>query len=74
MSIYQILISEKDARQTALNEAHIEKADFVKISLEKSMGMDLYQIDYCTDFMEYCCCVDAETGKAVGFDCRPRDV
>lgn len=65
-------ISSDEARRIALQEAGAADADFHVQELRFESGHGLYELDYSTDYMEYCCYVNAETGNVVGFDYQPR--
>jgi uncharacterized membrane protein YkoI len=66
------IIGKEKARGIALHEAGVTSADFSNDRLEYNAGHALYELDYATDYMEYCCFVNAETGEVMGFDFRPR--
>ena len=65
-------ISSVEAQSVALRAAGIASADFHEKNYYLKSGYGLYELDYSTDYMEYCCYINAETGEVVGFDCEPR--
>jgi hypothetical protein len=66
------LICLAEARRIALREAGLERAAFSAQAVCEEPRQRLYQLDYTSDYMEYCCFVNAGTGEVVGFDSRPR--
>lgn len=67
-----IFISFDEARRIALREADVSAAEFQAQCLCAENGRGLYELDYSTEYMEYCCYVSAEDGAVLGFDLRPR--
>ncbi|MDD3230830.1 MAG: PepSY domain-containing protein [Oscillospiraceae bacterium] len=69
---HHFYISSDEACKIALQEAGEVSATFHVQELHFEKGHGLYELDYTTDYMEYCCYVNAETGDVVGFDYQPR--
>ena len=66
------LIGSDEAVCAALREAGLDRAAFSALSLCADGQRSLYELDFFSEEMEYCCFVDAETGEVAGFDSRPR--
>jgi uncharacterized membrane protein YkoI len=67
-------IGPDEARRIALREAGIGGAAFELQILHEEAPQSLYQLEYFSEDMSYCCFVNAVTGEVIGFDCRPRAV
>lgn len=64
-------IGQAEARRIALKEAGIGGAAFSLQTLHEKAPQSLYQLEYSTEDMSYCCFINARTGEVVGFDYRP---
>ncbi|NLC72596.1 MAG: hypothetical protein GX684_02330 [Ruminococcaceae bacterium] len=66
-----LYISPMQARTIALDEANVKNAEFNYQKISTTGDEKIYRLDFNTDYMDYCCYVDAKNGEVLGFDCCP---
>ncbi len=64
-----LYISPMQARTLALEAANVKSARFDSQKLLD--GGSLYELEFTTDEMHYCCYIDATSGEALGLDFFP---
>lgn len=64
-----LYISPMQARALALEAANVRSARFDSQKLLE--GGSLYELEFTTEEMHYCCYIDAASGEALGLDYFP---
>lgn len=64
-------ISPVLAREIAQQEAGVRNASFMKQRLNVEGGLNVYELTFRAESMDYVCYIDADSGEVLGFDCWP---